>query len=62
MAGPNENLDTPPTKENNTEGGTNTSDVDQQAFITDSIKALQALIKQSQEGTSGIHPIQLDFE
>ena len=62
MAGSNDNLDTPHTKENNTEGGTNTSGVDQQAFITDSIKALQALIKQSQEGTSGIRPTQLDFE
>jgi hypothetical protein len=62
MAGPSDNLDTPHTKENNTKGGTNTSGVDQHAFITDSIKALQALIKQSQEGTSGIRPIQLDFE
>ncbi|GJU12156.1 reverse transcriptase domain-containing protein [Tanacetum coccineum] len=63
MASPDDNLNTTPqAKENNAEVETNASTADQQAFIANSIKALQALVNQSRGRTSGMRPTELDFE
>ncbi|GJR30648.1 hypothetical protein Tco_1106880 [Tanacetum coccineum] len=63
MASPDDNLNTTPqAKENNAEVETNASTADQQAFIVNSIKALQALVNQSRGRTSGMRPTELDFE
>ncbi|GKC10584.1 hypothetical protein Tco_1007366 [Tanacetum coccineum] len=63
MASPDDNLNTTPqAKENNADVETNASTADQQAFIANSIKALQALVNQSWGRTSGMRPTELDFE
>nr|GEV70573.1 protein NLP3-like [Tanacetum cinerariifolium] len=53
---------TPPAKENNADVETNASMVDQQAFIVNSIKALQTLVNQSRGRTRGMRLTELDFE
>ncbi|GJZ63997.1 hypothetical protein Tco_0620418 [Tanacetum coccineum] len=63
MASPDDNLNTTTqAKENNAEVETNASTADQQAFIVNRIKALQALVNQSWGRTSGMRLTELDFE